>query len=427
MSDFEPSDPAPTEQMAVTGDPHGEPMPSDAAAGTAAAPPDPAEKAWYQQPVTWVVGAIVLAALIGLLLFVLLRDDNGPSTVNIVTIERLDEVGDPVETEMLGAVRATVNPESFLWLAPVNGRAPEPALARADGSGVVTFRWAPTDDIEDPLAWRSTLSMTEELPAGSQLQADSFDCTLERRDEPTSLVVLAITFEAPDDPEQSTIAEYSFPNYEFVPGDVVACEVANGSPDTTTTTTTSTTTTTTTTTSTTTTTTTTVPETTLPDTTVPATTSPTETTSPSATTVPPVPTNNVMDVIDARPELTTLASLIDLAQLRDALGDADATITLFAPDDDAFADLLAAPDAPDVTDPNVVRDLLLAHTNLEAVLAAADVLALPEVDVANGGPQAVDPGPPPTIGGAGVVEADVVADNGVIHIIDAVLEIQPEQ
>jgi uncharacterized surface protein with fasciclin (FAS1) repeats len=132
-----------------------------------------------------------------------------------------------------------------------------------------------------------------------------------------------------------------------------------------------------------------------------------------------------MDVIDGRSDLSTLRDLIDLAGLREVLSDPTATLTLFAPDDDAFDALLAAPDAPDVTDPDAVGELLLAHVDTDEVLDSEAVLGLTEVPVANGGPQPVDAGPPPTVGGAGIVEADVPADNGVIHVIDTVMTIQP--
>ncbi len=132
-----------------------------------------------------------------------------------------------------------------------------------------------------------------------------------------------------------------------------------------------------------------------------------------------------MQVIEGRADLTTLVSLIDLAGLRETLADPGASLTLFAPDNDAFAALLAGPDAPDVTDAAVVRDLLLAHVDTDAALLAAEILALTEVPVANGGPQPVDPGPPATIGGAGIVEADIASANGVIHVIDLPMPIQP--
>ncbi len=49
---------------------------------------------------------------------------------------------------------------------------------------------------------------------------------------------------------------------------------------------------------------------------------------------------------------------------------------------------------------------------------------LPSVPVAEGGPQPVD-ATAGTVGGAMVIQADIVAENGVIHVIDAVMPIQP--
>ena len=134
----------------------------------------------------------------------------------------------------------------------------------------------------------------------------------------------------------------------------------------------------------------------------------------------------MMDVIDGRADLSELAGLIDVAQLRDTLSDPAATITLFAPNNDAIAALKADPNAPDLTDPTVVSDLLLAHANTTQVLDAATVLASDTVEVMVGSPQPVDAiVDPPTIGGAAIVDADVAADNGVIHVLAAVMPIQP--
>ena len=52
------------------------------------------------------------------------------------------------------------------------------------------------------------------------------------------------------------------------------------------------------------------------------------------------------------------------------------------------------------------------------------MLALPEVNVANGGPQPVDAGAG-TIGGAPIADTDLVADNGVVHVLGAVMPVQP--
>jgi uncharacterized surface protein with fasciclin (FAS1) repeats len=165
-------------------------------------------------------------------------------------------------------------------------------------------------------------------------------------------------------------------------------------------------------------TTTTAVETTLPpETTVaPATTIP-------VVTVPPQPDATLWDIIVNSPDLSGLRGLIELAGLQDVLSDPAATLTLFAPSNTAIELAAAGVGAPDFTDPAVVRDILLTHVHTEGVLLAVDVLGLSEVTVANGGPHAIDASAtPPTIGGGGVLVVDVTSSNGVIHVIDLVLQ-----
>ncbi len=90
---------------------------------------DDISKPWYRRPTPVVSLVVILAALVGLGLYFLVWNDDDPSTVNILSIERVDEAGEPLDTEMLGEVKGFTDPEAFLWLEPTNGRAPEPALA----------------------------------------------------------------------------------------------------------------------------------------------------------------------------------------------------------------------------------------------------------------------------------------------------------
>ncbi len=418
-----PTDPAAPSDAAAPGDP------LDPTAAAAVATPDgeddAADTPWYKKPITWIIAAVVVALVALGLILALSAGDDDPSS-SLVTIDRVDDAGSPLETEMIGIVRATSNPESFRWLTPADGNAPEPALSRANSSGTVTFRWGPTDAVAEPQEWASTLILTESLPANTSLAAASFECSLRRGEEPDTAVTLSISVETPNDPDAASVATYTFENFEFLPADVVACGVANG-PRGTTTTTTSTTATAPTTVPPTTVSETTVPETTVAPTTAPAptpTTAPPPTTAPQ-TTAPPTtaPSTSIMGVLEGRADLSTLVELIDVAGLRDDLSN-PGTTTLFAPDNAAFDALLASPDAPDVTDPATVEALLLAHTNLSEVLLAADVLALAEVPVENGGAQPVDAGAG-TVGGAQIVDTDLTADNGVVHVLGAVMPVQP--
>ncbi len=406
--------------------------PIDPAAAPTGDPQEPAEQTestpWYKRPITWIIAVVLLIAIV-LGLVLAFSGGDSDSDYATVTIERVDDAGDALATEMLGSIRAPINPEAYRWVSPSAG-APGDAAATSSDSGTVTFRWGPTSEVAEPTEWASMLTMTESLPPNATLESDAFDCTLQRGDEPDALVALNVSIDAPADPEQPSIATYSFQNFEFFPADIMTCEVANGVPGATTTTSTTTTTTVPETT---------VPETTVPETTVPATTAPapTPTTPPPATTVPAttvpattvpettVPGTTVMSVVEGRADLSTLVGLIDVAGLRQTLSDSNGTITLLAPDNDAWADLLASPDAPDVSDPTVVSDLLAAHTNLDEIVLAEQALADGQIAVVNGGPQPVDPGPPATVGGAEIVDPDLTADNGVVHVLGGVLAIQP--
>ena len=105
----------------------------------------------------------------------------------------------------------------------------------------------------------------------------------------------------------------------------------------------------------------------------------------------------------------------------EALSGAD-EFTVFAPTDDAFAALgLDADNIGDVSQV-VLTDILLYHVSA-GTLPAADVLAAEQIDmVVNGFVQQADGVLTDNTGGtSNIIETDVQASNGVIHLIDGVL------
>ena len=131
-------------------------------------------------------------------------------------------------------------------------------------------------------------------------------------------------------------------------------------------------------------------------------------------------------VASARDDLTTLVAAIEAAGLTDTLA-GEGPFTIFAPNDEAFEDYLGemgmtAEDA--LADTTFLSTLLQGH-----VVEAADdsemvagMVDNPFVSLAGTElPVTVD-GDMITIGGANIVEADVFATNGVIHVIDTVLD-----
>ncbi|MFN3258663.1 MAG: fasciclin domain-containing protein, partial [Ilumatobacter sp.] len=127
----------------------------------------------------------------------------------------------------------------------------------------------------------------------------------------------------------------------------------------------------------------------------------------------------------ARDDLTTLVAAVEAAGLATTLAN-DGPFTIFAPNDEAFVEYLGemgmtAEDA--LADTTFLSTLLQGH-----VVEAADdsgmvagMVDVPFVSLAGTElPVTVD-GDTLTIGGATILEADVFATNGVIHVIDTVL------
>ena len=157
--------------------------------------------------------------------------------------------------------------------------------------------------------------------------------------------------------------------------------------------------------------------------------------APAATDVPmttPAPATTDADIVDtaiAAGDFTTLVAAVQAAGLEDTLR-GEGPFTVFAPTDDAFA---ALPDGTIETlleDPaGDLTDILTYHVVAGAV-PAADVVGLDgqQITTVNGAAITVgvaDDGSVTLTDAAGndvaVVATDVQANNGVIHVIDAVL------
>ena len=126
----------------------------------------------------------------------------------------------------------------------------------------------------------------------------------------------------------------------------------------------------------------------------------------------------IADIILGRDDLSTLSTVLILADLVDALGEGDYTV--FAPNNEAFADLDPMLVAELIADPEgALTDVLLYHV-VPGIFTAADLMDGATLTTLNGATLAVALDPV-TINGANVVVADLLASNGVVHVIDAVL------
>lgn len=129
----------------------------------------------------------------------------------------------------------------------------------------------------------------------------------------------------------------------------------------------------------------------------------------------------IVDVASGNPDFSTLVAAVGAAGLVETLS-GEGPFTVFAPTNDAFAalpaglvDKLLLPENKDV-----LTQILTYHVVSGAVMAA-DVVAgdVPSVEGSNIAVTTNDGGV--QVNGANVTTADIVASNGVIHVIDAVI------
>ena len=140
-----------------------------------------------------------------------------------------------------------------------------------------------------------------------------------------------------------------------------------------------------------------------------------------AVLLPPTPpTNTIYDIVSNSPDHTTLKTAIDACELDDVLSGAG-PFTLFAPTDAAFNLLPAGTvtallnDIPQLT--NILKHHVVTDSVVSGMLSNGQVVTtLLGTDITvtiNSSGVFID--------NAQVTVADLVADNGVVHVIDAVL------
>jgi uncharacterized surface protein with fasciclin (FAS1) repeats len=134
----------------------------------------------------------------------------------------------------------------------------------------------------------------------------------------------------------------------------------------------------------------------------------------------PAGAGTVVDVAASTDGFSTLVAALSAADLVDTLN-SEGPFTVFAPTDEAFAalppgvlDALLLPENKDV-----LAKILTYHVVSGQVMAADIVDG--DVATVEGQTVALSTADGVTVNGATVIQADVVADNGVIHVIDAVI------
>jgi uncharacterized surface protein with fasciclin (FAS1) repeats len=128
---------------------------------------------------------------------------------------------------------------------------------------------------------------------------------------------------------------------------------------------------------------------------------------------------NIVDTAAGAGTFNTLIAAAQAANLATTLAN-DGPFTVFAPTDDAFAALPAGTLDALLADPDALADILLYHVVAGEVLAA-DVVNLTSATTLQGSSVAIDATSGVMVNDANVVQTDIIASNGVIHVIDKVL------
>jgi uncharacterized surface protein with fasciclin (FAS1) repeats len=131
--------------------------------------------------------------------------------------------------------------------------------------------------------------------------------------------------------------------------------------------------------------------------------------------------DDVTEVVSQSPDHTVLLAALQAAGLVTTLQDMSADYTVFAPTDSAFNVFLASAGitAADLLADANLSDILLHHVVGSAVLSTD--LMNGDYTTLSGNSVNVSISPSVTIDAANVTMADIIADNGIVHVLDGVL------
>lgn len=135
--------------------------------------------------------------------------------------------------------------------------------------------------------------------------------------------------------------------------------------------------------------------------------------------LPAATDKTLVDIVLADERLSTLKAAVVLAGLVETLQGGE--FTVFAPSNEAFAELGEATLNAVLADKALLTSILLYHV-VPGTVKAQDVLAATQLKTVNEGllrPEVIDGNA--YISGAKILQTDVEASNGVIHVIDKVL------
>ena len=147
--------------------------------------------------------------------------------------------------------------------------------------------------------------------------------------------------------------------------------------------------------------------------------------APEASTPAPEPSaGNIVEVATASGSFPTLLAAVEATGLADALSDESASLTVFAPTEEAFAALPEGTLDALLADPEALANILTYHV-LDSAVDVSTALGLAPATVATlqGNDIAITARADENlyVNMSKVVDYDIEASNGVIHVIDSVL------
>ncbi|GAA4838577.1 hypothetical protein GCM10023331_24760 [Algivirga pacifica] len=138
--------------------------------------------------------------------------------------------------------------------------------------------------------------------------------------------------------------------------------------------------------------------------------------------LPPTPMN-IAEIVSMNDDFSFLLAALQKAELVDTFTNDMAAYTVFAPNNAAFQALFDADNGISSLDDLTVETLtaVLTYHVAEGKVKSMDLMDQQMIPTLQGGELTVDLSSGVMINNANVVEADVMATNGIIHVIDSVL------
>ena len=139
--------------------------------------------------------------------------------------------------------------------------------------------------------------------------------------------------------------------------------------------------------------------------------------APAAVPTASAQQQNIVQLAQGNPQLSTLVRAVQAANLVDTLS-GPGPFTVFAPNDAAFQKVPADALNQTLQDQPMLRSVLTYHVTAGR-LTAAELAQRGSVPSVQGGPLNIGAGP--SVNGVRIVQADVAASNGIVHVIETVL------